>query len=480
HLMQQVRRQQDGDALVAQLADDADEQPRRVRVKAERRLVHDDDLRTLQQQLGHRQTLTHPAGERLDRLVGDIGQPHALQPGVDALAGLGARHAVQPGDVGQVLASGQPVVEADLIGQVADASLDAQRLAGRVKPEHAHFTGGRLRQPEQHEDGRRLAGAIRAEQAEHLALAHGEVYAVNRRDRPVLFDEALDLYHGVRHRQPPALAAAKAHDGNTDHTDRNSNQADPDDTPQRRGANRDTVLNRLGGATLRLCAERDDVVTRKRLLGRLQPRRHLDLLTGLDHVDLLRLKGEVPATRRRTAHLDVMRPRRAGVLYQELHRRLLARLSLTGQAAVGRGQADRRLADHLGNQFGARLRDLTLSNDVDRVRTRRDGVDQGVHLDGDTLGGVRVKRDARHLLRAGLEHGAEELGRFREEVHDEVLITLVLQRDIVAEGGRGLAAQHGQLDFNRDAGRHLLLDDHLHGQFRLDAVTFPNNRELIR
>src|SRR5690606_36808790 len=49
------------------------------------------------------------------------------------------------------------------------------------------------------------------------------------------------------------LAAAKAHDGNTDHTDRNSNQADPDDTPQRRGANRDTVLNRLGGATLRLC-----------------------------------------------------------------------------------------------------------------------------------------------------------------------------------------------------------------------------------
>ena len=40
--------------------------------------------------------------------------------------------------------------------------------------------GVRLRQRREHADGRRLAGAVRAEQAEDLALAHGERDAVER------------------------------------------------------------------------------------------------------------------------------------------------------------------------------------------------------------------------------------------------------------------------------------------------------------
>ncbi len=54
-------------------------------------------------------------------------------------------------------------------------------------PDHAT---GRLGEPEQHQDGRRLAGAVRAQQPEHLAGLDREVEVVDGRDRAVLLGQA--------------------------------------------------------------------------------------------------------------------------------------------------------------------------------------------------------------------------------------------------------------------------------------------------
>ena len=75
------------------------------------------------------------------------------------------------------------LVEADRVGQVADPSLDLARLPGRIETHHAGLAVGRLGQAEQHQDRRRLAGAVLAEQAEDLARVDLEVELVDRRQR---------------------------------------------------------------------------------------------------------------------------------------------------------------------------------------------------------------------------------------------------------------------------------------------------------
>ena len=75
-----------------------------------------------------------------------------------------------------------------LVGELRLLQLDAEPLAQRLRigrpaqPEHLDVAGVRLRQPFADLDGRGLAGAVRAEQAEALARAHLELDAVDGDD----------------------------------------------------------------------------------------------------------------------------------------------------------------------------------------------------------------------------------------------------------------------------------------------------------
>ena len=66
-------------------------------------------------------------------------------------------------------------VEADVVRQVADMSLDLERIAQRVEAEHLRRAAGGLGQAEQHQDGRGLARTVGAEETEHLALVDVQV-----------------------------------------------------------------------------------------------------------------------------------------------------------------------------------------------------------------------------------------------------------------------------------------------------------------
>ena len=94
--------------------------------------------------------------------------------------GLAPRDGEQARGVEQVLARRQVVVEADGVGQVADPALDLERLAHRIEAQHLDRAAAGLGQPEHHQDGRRLAGAVGPEQAEDLAAADAEVDRVDR------------------------------------------------------------------------------------------------------------------------------------------------------------------------------------------------------------------------------------------------------------------------------------------------------------
>ena len=104
-------------------------------------------------------------------------------------------------------AAREVVVEADLVGQVADPALDRERLAHRVVAEHARLPVRDVAQAEQHQDGRGLAGAVRAEQPENLAARDRERDALDDGDPVVALGEVLRLDDVVAHRRPNLATA---------------------------------------------------------------------------------------------------------------------------------------------------------------------------------------------------------------------------------------------------------------------------------
>ena len=179
-----------------------------MRIETRRRLVEDGDLRALHQDFGKAEPLPHAAREGGDALVGEFGKPDPLDRVGDALLALGEAKADQARGIAQIVGGGEIVIEADRVRQIADAALDRERLARRIEAEHAHFAAGDVGQAEHHQDGRRLARAVRAEETENLAAPDGERDVVDGDRRAVVFGEACGLDDGVLAHRRPNLATA--------------------------------------------------------------------------------------------------------------------------------------------------------------------------------------------------------------------------------------------------------------------------------
>ena len=168
------------------------------RVDRRGRLVEDQDVGILDQRVGDAEALEHAPRVLLGLVVGPGRQADLLERLVDRRIRLGLRDPVQAGRVAQVLAPGQVRVEADRVREVADAALDLERAAGRVEPDDAGLALGRLGQPEEHQDRRRLAGAVLAEQAEDLAGLDLEIEMVDGDEVAVGLGQAAGPDRGAR------------------------------------------------------------------------------------------------------------------------------------------------------------------------------------------------------------------------------------------------------------------------------------------
>src|SRR5580704_15830803 len=208
HPLEQMRGQQHRHALGLEVSDDAEELRGGVRIEARGRLVEDSDLRALHQNLGKAETLPHAARKGGDALIGKFGKPDLLDRVGDALLALGEPKADQAGGVAQVIGGGEVIIEADRVGQIADAAFDRKRLARRIEAEHADFAAGDFRQAEQHQDGRRLTRAVGTEETENLTAPDGERDVVDGDRCAVVFGEARGLDNGILVHRRPNLATA--------------------------------------------------------------------------------------------------------------------------------------------------------------------------------------------------------------------------------------------------------------------------------
>ena len=110
-----------------------------------------------------------------------------------ALAGRAAAQAVDAAEEAEVLAHREVVVEAEALAHVADPPLHALGVLRDVDAEHEAGAGGGGEQAAQHADRRRLAGAVRAEEAEDLALVHAERDPVDGHEGAEALGELADL-----------------------------------------------------------------------------------------------------------------------------------------------------------------------------------------------------------------------------------------------------------------------------------------------
>ena len=129
------------------------------------------------------QPLAHAARVALDALLLASGEADELEHLVDPLALPAAGHAVELGEVAQVVVGREPLVEPAVAAEdVADPLAHLVRVPNDVEPEHPRLTARRQEQRDQHLDRRRLAGPVRPEQPEELALADLERDPAHRLD----------------------------------------------------------------------------------------------------------------------------------------------------------------------------------------------------------------------------------------------------------------------------------------------------------
>ena len=179
-LVEIVRGEDDGAARRAQLLDRLADDEHGLRVERRGGFVEEHDGRIVEQGARDRELLLHALAERAGHLVPPIPQAEEPEIALDALGPDRGVQAVEPPEEIEVGDGRQLVVQARRLGQDADPRPDRIGLGADVEAIDRGRAFGRLDERREQPDGRRLARAVGAEQAEELASVDLEVDAADR------------------------------------------------------------------------------------------------------------------------------------------------------------------------------------------------------------------------------------------------------------------------------------------------------------
>ena len=191
-LLDVVRRHQDRRAFAAERVDQRPELLAHLRIEPDGRLVEEHEPGPVDERARDQQPPPHPAGELVDAGVAPVDELRQLERALDRIAPLGAADPVEVREDEQVLLDRERDVEVVELRRDAELRPRLLRLVRELEAEQLELAlvGDRLRGQEPHR--RRLAGAVRPEQADAGALGHVEIEAVDGRDLAVALDDAAE------------------------------------------------------------------------------------------------------------------------------------------------------------------------------------------------------------------------------------------------------------------------------------------------
>ena len=189
--LEPVGGEKDGDAAFAQAVDQLVHLAGCDRIETGGRLVEEDDRRIAEQRACERDALAEPLREAAAGIVRAAGEVDRRQRLPDPRLRL--CELVQPGEELEVLGHGETQVEAGVLGHHRDplADLDAVRRVEQQTRDAGRARGGGD-QGGEHAHGGRLAGAVRAEKAEHLTGGDAEGDIIDRDPLPEPLRQMLD------------------------------------------------------------------------------------------------------------------------------------------------------------------------------------------------------------------------------------------------------------------------------------------------
>ena len=163
-LVQDVARDDDALARAGPVANHPDGAAAGQRVHARQRLVENEQLRIVDDGLRQLDPLAHALAVGANLLVGRVHQVHGRQRTPGRIVCLFIGEAVQPDERTHPLETGHPLVEGVLLRTETDGEVEVRVAPDRLA-EHLHDALARLELAGDELHERRLAGAVRAEQA---------------------------------------------------------------------------------------------------------------------------------------------------------------------------------------------------------------------------------------------------------------------------------------------------------------------------
>jgi hypothetical protein len=162
-----------------------------------RRLVEDQDVRFVQEHLGHADPLPIPLRELADRLADHASQFALVDDGLDPLR---PTRPLEPPRVGEELeqaAGGHVGVERAVFGEIPQPGGPGEPVGRHVEAGDAGRAGGGGEIPREHLHRRALPGAVGTEKGDDLAAGHAEGDVLGGDERAVILAEAVGLDHRV-------------------------------------------------------------------------------------------------------------------------------------------------------------------------------------------------------------------------------------------------------------------------------------------
>src|SRR6185436_149619 len=203
-LAEDLRRQHDGPStsrLAAQLLHDAALEDR---IHSGRELIEEDDRRVDHENLRDLHAAAETAAQVLHLAMGFGAEAKVRQHPLDAYPDLGVAQAVKPREGAEVVAHRQKQLDGGLLNHDGDAPAHVERRGDDAVAEDAGLARGRPGERREDLQQRRLAGAVRTEQAEDRASrdverevvdgAHGRLPATG-----VELHEVADANRRIRH-----------------------------------------------------------------------------------------------------------------------------------------------------------------------------------------------------------------------------------------------------------------------------------------